>query len=250
MNEYINLTEDNIEREHLCCAISDPKHQSGVQHKREWLKERIREGHVFRKLNQKGKVFIEYAPLEKAWCSVQGTNYLYIYCLWVAGSYKGHGYGKELLEYAIHDAKEQGKSGLCTITSKKKKPYLSEKKFFLKYGFQVVDTIGEYELLALSFDGTNPLFSNAAHKMEVPSKDLTIYYTLQCPFTYHCIEEIEAYQKKEGKTITVHQIRSAEEAKQVPCVFQNWANFLDGKFVSNQLLNENMIRKLYEKGND
>lgn len=66
MKEYINLTLDNIETEHLCCAIGDKKHQLGVQNKKEWLKVRILEGHIFRKLNTQGKVFIEYAPLEIA----------------------------------------------------------------------------------------------------------------------------------------------------------------------------------------
>ena len=60
---FINLTIDNIDQEHLCCAIADKKHQAGVTAKRQWLKERLAEGHVFRKLDAKGKVFIEYAPL-------------------------------------------------------------------------------------------------------------------------------------------------------------------------------------------
>ena len=30
MNEFINLTADNIEEEHISCAIGDPKHQQGV----------------------------------------------------------------------------------------------------------------------------------------------------------------------------------------------------------------------------
>ena len=34
MNEYINLTIENIEEEHICCAIGDPKHQNGVYKKR------------------------------------------------------------------------------------------------------------------------------------------------------------------------------------------------------------------------
>ena len=51
MNNYINITLDNIDNEHLCCAISDKKHQEGVNLKKEWLKERMKEGHVFRKLN-------------------------------------------------------------------------------------------------------------------------------------------------------------------------------------------------------
>ena len=27
MNDYINLTLDNIDEEHICCVIGDPKHQ-------------------------------------------------------------------------------------------------------------------------------------------------------------------------------------------------------------------------------
>ena len=86
MSEYINITEENLAAEHLCCAISDKKHQAGVNVKRQWLAERIKERHVFRKLNEKGKVFIEYAPLETAWVPIVGDNYIHIYCLWVSGS--------------------------------------------------------------------------------------------------------------------------------------------------------------------
>ncbi len=38
MNEYINLTLENIEKEHICCAIGDPKHQVGVNNKKNGLK--------------------------------------------------------------------------------------------------------------------------------------------------------------------------------------------------------------------
>ena len=114
MNDnFINLNQENIDKEHICCAIADKKHQCGVDIKKEWLKERIQEGHIFRKLNQKGKVFIEYALLDSAWVPVEGDNYIYIYCLWVSGSFKGKGYGKELLEYCINHAKKMGKSGVC-----------------------------------------------------------------------------------------------------------------------------------------
>ena len=44
MNEYINLTLDNIDEEHICCAIGDPKHQEGVNKKKEWIKNKLRYG--------------------------------------------------------------------------------------------------------------------------------------------------------------------------------------------------------------
>mgnify|MGYP006970856268 FL=1 len=44
MNEYINLTLDNIDDEHICCAIGDKKHQAGVDSKKEWIKSKLKEG--------------------------------------------------------------------------------------------------------------------------------------------------------------------------------------------------------------
>ena len=42
MNEYINLTLENIDSEHLCCAIGDKKHQNGVDSKKEWIKSKLK----------------------------------------------------------------------------------------------------------------------------------------------------------------------------------------------------------------
>ncbi len=244
MNRYINLTIENIDNEHLCCAIGDKKHQQGVRNKKDWLKERIKEGHVFRKLDAQGKIFVEYAPLEKAWCPVHGKDFLYIYCLWVAGSFKGNGYAKELLEYVIADAKKQGKNGVCTISSKKKKPFIGEKKFFEHFGFKIVDSIEDYELLSLNFNKETPKFSDSIKQMKIASNNLTIYYSQQCPYTNNSILEIEEYAKESGKKIDLIKVDTLEKAKSMPCIFQNWAVFKDGKFVSNTLLNKNSVAKL------
>ena len=94
---YIDLVPENLANEHLCCIIR-AKPNPGITAKRAWLSARLPEGHVFRKLDVKDCVFIEYAPLETAWVPVVGDNWLYIYCLWVASTQKGHGYGSALLE--------------------------------------------------------------------------------------------------------------------------------------------------------
>ena len=171
---------------------------------------------------------------------------MYIYCLWVAGSFKGNGYAKELLEYVIEISKKQNKNGICTITSKKKKPYLSEKKFFQKYGFKVVDSIGEYELLSLDFKNEKPYFNETAKEMKIEEKDLTIYYSVQCPYTNNCIKELKEFAKANNIKINFEIVDSLEKAKNMPCIFNNWANFKDGKYVSNLLLNKNMIEKMYK----
>ena len=241
---FINLTADNLVDEHLCCAIADKKHQCGVDVKKAWLASRIQEGHVFRKLNAKGKVFIEYAPLEYAWVPVTGANYIYIYCLWVSGSFKEKGYGEQLLGYCIDEARAQGKSCVCVLSSKKKKPFLSEKKFMLKYGFEAVDAIDEYELLALSFDGTRPGFADSAKKQAIESRALTIYYSPQCPYISNCIEQVESYCKANDIPLDLIEVDTLEKAKTLPCIINNWAVFNNGKFETVHLLNEGALKKM------
>ncbi len=245
MNEYINLTLENIDDEHLCCAIKDKKHQKGVDCKKEWIKNKLEEGHVFRKLNARGKIFIEYEPLETAWVPISGNNYMYIYCLWVAGSYKGKGIAKELLMYAINEAKAKGMSGVCTLTSKKKKPFISEKKFFEHYQFKVVDTIKDYELLALSFDQSEtPQFNDGARLMKIDQQEFTIYYSHACPYVEYEVQELTEYAKEHDIKIHFIHIDSLEKAKNAPCIFNNWANFYKGEFISNTILNANSFKKL------
>ncbi|MCC5910809.1 MAG: GNAT family N-acetyltransferase [Clostridiaceae bacterium] len=242
-DKYINLEMNNITEEHLCCAISDKKHQHGVDVKRFWLSDRISEGHIFRKLDAKGKVFIEYAPLKTAWVPINGINYMYIYCFWVSGSFKGKGHGKKLLEYCVEDAKKQKKSGICVISSKKKTPFLTDKKYMLKYGFEVVDAIGDYELLALSFNGPKPVFTDNARKQEINSKDLTIYYSKQCPYIPNCIDQVEQYCKDHNVPLDLIEVDTLEKAKTVPGVFNNYAVFYQGRFKTVHLLNKGYLEK-------
>ncbi len=56
--EYIRVTKDNLEKEHICCAISNNK-DIQVSSKKAWLADRFDEGLVFLKSVERGKCFIE-----------------------------------------------------------------------------------------------------------------------------------------------------------------------------------------------
>ena len=247
-DEFLNMTTENLANEHLCCIIRTKKLHQGVEAKRQWLSERLKEGHVFRKLNVKGTVFIEYAPLETAWVPVTGDNYYYIYCLWVLGDYRGKGYAKSLLEYCIADAKEKGKSGICMLGAKKQKAWLSDQSFAKKFGFQVADTTdSEYELLALSFDGTMPQFTQSAKSCEIESEELTVYYDMQCPFVSQTIGTLKEYCAAHDIPASFIQIDTLQKAKELPCVFNNWAVFYKGKFKTVNLLDVAQLKKILKR---
>lgn len=246
--DFVNLTTENLADEHLCCIIRSRKPHQGVEAKRQWLSERLKEGHVFRKLNAKGTVFIEYAPLEKAWVPIIGDNYYYLYCLWVAGSFKGKGYGKSLLEYCLADAKEKGKSGVCMLGAKKQKAWLSDQSFAKQFGFEVVDTTENgYELLALSFDGTMPRFAQNVKKQGIESKKLTIYYDRQCPYINQNIEAIKEYCEINDVPVSFFEVDTLQKAKELPCVFNNWAVFYQGKFETVNLVDVSYLKRILKK---
>lgn len=251
-NEFINLTSDNIEIEHLCCIIRNRKPHSGIEAKRSWLVERLNEGHVFRKLNEKEIVFIEYAPVEKAWVPIIGDNFYYIYCLWVLGNHAGKGYGRKLMEYCIQDAKDNGKSGICMLGSKKQKHWLTDQTFAKKFGFEIVDSAAnDYELFALSFDGMTPKFTDKAKLGEIDNKELTIYYDLQCPYMLQNIETISKYCENKGILVSMINIDSLDKAKDLPCPFNNFAVFYGGKFQTvNLLLDTTVLDRIIKNNNN
>lgn len=247
--DFINLTPENLPNEHLCCIIRSKKAHPGVEAKRKWLSDRLREGHVFRKLNEKATVFIEYAPLETAWVPIIGDNYYYIHCLWVLGPYKGKGYAKSLMEYCLADAKEKGRSGICMLGSKKQKNWLSNQSFAKKFGFEVVDTTDNgYELLALSFDGSIPKFAQNVKTPEIESKELTIYYDMQCPYILQSVEVVKQYCELNNVPVSLIQVDTLQKAKELPCVFNNWGVFYKGKFETvNLLLDVDYLKRILRK---
>lgn len=115
------VTKENLEEEHICCAIANNK-DCQVIAKKSWLKDRFDDELVFLKGNMRGKCFIEYIPAEKAWSPIKAPGYMVINCFWVAGEFKGQGNANLLLEACIKDSKAKGKKGLVILSSPKKCP--------------------------------------------------------------------------------------------------------------------------------
>ena len=247
--DFVNLTRENLINEHLCCIIRSQKPHPGVEAKRRWLSDRLDEGHVFRKLNEKATVFIEYAPLEAAWVPVVGENYLYIYCLWVTSEHKGKGYGKALMEYCLEDARAKGKSGVCMLGAEKQKAWLSDQAFAKRYGFEAVDwTESGYVLLARSLDGTFPCFTPEARRERISAQELTVYYDKQCPFIAQRVEKLRKYCDQKGVPASFVQVDSLQKAKQMPGPFNNWAVFYQGRLQTVNQIDAVQLERILKKG--
>ena len=152
------------------------------------------------------------------------------------------------MEYCLADAKEKGKSGVCMLGAKKQKSWLSDQAFAKKFGFEVVDTTDTgYELLALSFDGTTPKFAPNAKTQQIESKELTIYYDMQCPYVCQKVELIKQYCETNDVPVSFMQVDTLKKAKELPCVFNNWGVFYQGHFETVNLLDVAYLKRILKK---
>lgn len=225
--EYIKVTKENIEQEHICCAISNNK-DIQVSSKKEWLKNCFDDGLVFLKSTERGKCFIEYIPAENTWVPISADGYMYIDCFWMSGSFKGHGYSNGLLNVCIEDSKAKGKSGICVLSSEKKRPFLSDPKYLMYKGFQVADEsdVG-INLMYLRFDDTAkiPQFKSVAKHPEIKEDGYVLYYTSQCPFNAKYVPILEKTASENNVPFKTINIQTKEQAQTVPSPCTTYALF-------------------------
>lgn len=244
--EFVRLTRDNLDREHICCAIANDRDVQ-VLSKKNWLRERLDEGLVFLKGDVRGKCFIEYIPAEYAWAPVEAPGYMYIDCLWVSGQFQGHGYSKMLLDQCVEDSKEKGKKGLVVLSSPKKMGFLSDPKYMRYQGFKTADTAEPYfELLYLPLEegAESPRFRDTVHERERMSEGFSLYYTNQCPFTAKYVPLLAQMAQARGAAFHVTQIRSREDAQSAPAPFTTFSLFYNGEFITHEILSEKKFEKI------
>lgn len=244
--EYIRVTKENLEKEHICCAISNNR-DIQVSSKKAWLSDRFDEGLVFLKSAERGKCFIEYIPAEKAWVPIDADGYMYIDCLWVSGSFKGHGYSTELLAACIEDSRAKGKKGLCILCAAKKRPFLADPRFLKHKGFDVCDEADNgIQLWYLPFEkeAEAPGFKECAKHPHIDEKGYVLYFTSQCPFNAKYVPVLEQTAKENDIPFRAVHLKSREEAQNAPTPVTNYALFHDGEYITNEQLNDKKFLKL------
>ena len=154
---------------------------------------------------------------------------------------QGKGYGRQLMEYCLANAKAREKAGVCMLGAKTQKAWLSGQAFAEKYGFETVDTTPDgYRLLALSFYGTKP--------REITGQELTIYYSPQCPYIHQSVALVRKTCQEMQAPYTLIPVDTLEKAKTLPGAFNNWAVFYQGKFATVNLLDAAALKRFLKKG--
>ncbi len=71
--EYIRVSAENLEKEHICCAISSNKDVQASS-KKAWLSDRFEEGLVFLKSVERGKYVTNEQMNDKKFLKLAGKG--------------------------------------------------------------------------------------------------------------------------------------------------------------------------------
>ncbi|HEX2919650.1 MAG TPA: N-acetyltransferase [Bacteroidales bacterium] len=240
MERIIKIDRSNIDREHICCAFSDKKCSKSYELKKDWLRKEFDNGYIFRRIDARAKVFIEYGPAEKGWAPVVAPDYLLINCFWVSGQYKGQGYGKELLRLAIDDAAAQQKSGLVTIVGTTKYHFMSDTRWLLKHGFETCEkTSSGFSLLVKKLNpaAPDPHFKDSVKdNKEVVKNGLVAYYSNRCPYSeFHVMTSLKETAAKRNLPLKIIKLETSEQAQKAPTPATIFSLFYNGKFITTDL---------------
>jgi N-acetylglutamate synthase-like GNAT family acetyltransferase len=245
--KHLKLTEKNIEDQHICCAISDMKCKEGYQKKKDWLKSEFKNAYIFQKIDVRGKVFIEYVPIESSWLPLKGSNFMVINCFWVSGQFKGKSNGKKLLQECMSDAREM--DGIVAISSDKKRPFMTDPRFLKHNGFEIIDEAPPFFKLwglKTNENATYPIIMKSAKSGVCPDNNgITAYYSNTCPFTdYYVNQLLKEYANNRNIPLTVNHIKSKQEGHEMPIPWVINSIFYKGELITLEMKAERHLDKI------
>lgn len=243
--QIIDVTSENVLEESLFCS-KNIKSQ-GFKDKTSWFEKRYEEGLRLKILkNGQGKsvAFIEYVPASHAWRPVDADDFMFIHCMVVYSKKDRHkGYGSMLVEACEADAKARGLFGVTVMTSDGS--WITNKQLFLKNGFEEVDRLGRFELLARNFssEAANPkLIDWTAQQRKY--KGWNLVYADQCPWHAKAVAVLGQVAAECGVALKVTKLRSAQQAKKAPSGFGVFSLIRDGELLADHYISESSFRKL------
>ncbi|KMK75850.1 GCN5 family acetyltransferase [Alkalihalobacillus pseudalcaliphilus] len=216
-------------------CLRSMKQTNGYQRKQNWLKQELEVGLRYVQIleGKKQKGFIEYTESENASRAIYADGYIVIHCLWVSDNQAG--YGSQLIQTCISEAKEKQQKGVVVVTNNQT-GWAPSKEVFIKNGFVKVDeALDEFELFVYKCTETdnNPYFPTNWKERTNIYQDLTILRSFQCPYVEVATENVRIAAEQIGIPLTVIDLKTSEDIKELaPTPYGIYHVLFKGKLIS------------------
>lgn len=246
--EKINFIDVTVENVGVCCIKN--KKSPGYAKKVAWFKDKINAGLKIKIVaDEDGKQhgFIEYLPSELAWRPIKAKGYYFIQCIALFGKeLRNHTIGSTLLKECERDAIENGKVGVCTMTSNG--PWIATKEIFSKNGFKLAEEKGRFELMYKPLGNHNsiPQFNDWT-KCQERYKGWNIIYSDQCPWHEKSVVDLQKAASKHGIKLNVERITTPKEAQNAPSGFGTFSLVKDGELLEDHYISKTRFENILKK---
>jgi L-amino acid N-acyltransferase YncA len=246
-------TDAETIHEYGMCGYKNAKHE-GYKRKIEWLKQRFPEGMKYKILFSEtdGAIGgIEYVPGQFAWRPIEAEGYMVIHCIYIMSKkYKEKGYGKQLLQACVEDARSQGMHGVAVVT--RKGAWMAKKDLFIKEGFETAGKAPpDYELLVKPIGGDAPLPTFIKDWPDIAaqySDGMTIFNSGQCPYAAKAVHEISETAVKEfGIEPHIIEMAHAKDARMSPGGFGIFSMVYNGKLIADHPVSKTRFKNIMNK---
>ena len=117
-------------------------------------------------------------------------------------------------------------------------------------GFQVCDEADNgIRLWYLPFapEAAKPRFRDCARHPHVEEGGFVLFYTSQCPFNAKYVPIVERTAKEHDIRFKAIHLESKEDAQNAPTPVTTYALFCDGRYLTNEQMNEKKFLKLLQR---
>lgn len=245
--ELIKINNEADVRNYGLGCLSNQKHP-GFEAKLNWLKKEFKKGLTLIVLTVDGKTtgMIEYTGSENFWRPVKADKYLMIHCLWIIHTkYHRKGYGSQLIDECIKEAKKNKLNGVGVVTSNG--PWMAGKPIFLNNGFKLIETKGRFELLLKQFKkGKLPSFINWEENQAF-SKGYKMVYANQCPMFAKCVNDLTETAFHQKVSLTISEMKKPTDAQNAPSGYGVMNIMRDGKVIADHYISSRRFENILKK---
>lgn len=238
----------NVEEHGFFCIKN--KKADGYKAKLQWFLHQYELGlRIFIATGETGKQlgFVECIPAEFAWRPLEAEGYLFIQCITVYSKKdRQQGLGKYLLQRCEQLALEGKHIGLCSMTSNK--PWVAEKGLFEKSGFEKVEELGRFELMAKSLTHSQKLPGLIDWQaQQAQYQGWHLVYANQCPWHQKAVDELSKTASDRGISLQISQLHTPEEAHLAPSGFGTFSLLFNGRLLADHYISKTRFLNILNK---
>lgn len=243
-----DVTADNVDEHGVYCVVN--KKSRGYHAKIDWCKSKVNEELKLKiAFDQQGKQqgFIEYLPSENAWRPVKAKNYVFIQCIVVfSKALRNQHLGSMLLEACEEDARQNGKDGVCSMTSDG--TWMANKKLFEKNGFTVEQKQDRFELMVKKFNRKVPTPELTDWTSQLPKyKGWNLIYADQCPWHCKSVEALLNHSYDVGIDLKVQKLETPKQAQNAPSGYGTFALIKDGRLLADHYISKTRFANILKE---